>query len=446
MARRHALAFRVGQSLRRLVVRKRTKWVFLNVKNSWPAQINALEDAARNFLRQRDGAVAVLFSIVALPMLMIAGAAIDYTRMTTSLAVLQQAADSAAIAGMSTAAATRNAVATATLNGALGAAPLTNLTLTFATNADGSFTAKASARVRLLVSVLGQPSGNISVASTAASVTSTTSTTNNKVCILVLDPSASPGLLVNSGVTLNSTNCEIDVASTGSPAATFNSGDVFNVAKICVKGANTIQNGGSISALSTGCATASDPFAGTLPSITVGACTVSNQNYSGANTLSPGVYCGNFNFNGTGALTLNPGLYVFNNAHWNLNSGWTINGTGVTFYFADSNSYIQINGGASMNASAPTSGTYANILMFEPTGLSASSYTINGSNGHQLNGLIYQPSRNITFNSQSNLTAENFTLVVKTLILDTLTWNFGASPKSVSSAGTTTTTAVRLTK
>ena len=81
-----------------------------------------------------------------------------------------------------------------------------------------------------------------------------------------------------------------------------------------------------------------------------------------------------------------------------------------------------------------------------PTGLSASSYTINGSNGHQLNGLIYQPSRNITFNSQSNLTAENFTLVVKTLILDTLTWNFGASPKSVSSAGTTTTTAVRLTK
>ena len=34
----------------------------------------------------------------------------------------------------------------------------------------------------------------------------------------------------------------------------------------------------------------------------------SNQNYSGANTLSPGVYCGTFNFNGTGSLTLNPGL------------------------------------------------------------------------------------------------------------------------------------------
>ena len=54
------------------------------------------------FLRQRDGTVAILFSLAALPMLMAAGAVIDYTRMTTGLAALQQAADSAAIAGMQT--------------------------------------------------------------------------------------------------------------------------------------------------------------------------------------------------------------------------------------------------------------------------------------------------------------------------------------------------------
>lgn len=263
----------------------------------------------------------------------------------------------------------------------------------------------------------------------------------------MLDPTATQALLVNSNVTLNSTNCQIDVASTANPAAIFNSGDVFNVSKICVKGANTIQNGGSVSSLSTGCATASDPFAGALPSVSVGSCTVSNQNYSGANTLSPGTYCGNFNFNGTGSLNLNPGLYVFSNAHWNLNSGWTISGGGVTFYFADSNSYIQINGGAIMNVSAPTSGTYANILMFEPTGLAKSSYTINGTTGHQLNGLIYQPSRNLTFNAQSNLATENFTMVVNTLILDTMTWNFATSPKQISPAGSAVvTTAVRLIK
>lgn len=388
------------------------------------------------------GGVAVIFSIAALPILMASGAVIDYTRMTTGRAALQQAADSAAIAGMQTATGTRNAVAAITLNGAIGSTGLANVTPTWTTNGDGSFSVAVSANVKLLFTFFGQPSGMVSVTSTAKSVTS--SSTTNKVCILVLDPTATQSLLVNSSVTLNSTNCQIDVASTGSPAAIFNSGDVFNIAKICVKGTNTIQNGGAVGVLSTGCTTASDPFASALPTVTVGSCTVSNQNYSGNNTLSPGTYCGNFNFNGTGALSLNPGLYVFSNAHWNLNSGWSISGTGVTFYFADSNSYIQINGGASMTASAPTTGTYANILMFEPTGLTKTSYTINGSNGHQLNGLIYQPSRNLTFNSQSNLTAENFTLVVNTLILDTLTWNFATSPKTIAPANAATTTAVRL--
>ena len=395
------------------------------------------------FLKNRQGAVAIVFAIVALPGLMIGASAIDYTRMTTGRAALQQAADAAAIAGMQASVATRNAVAATTLNGALGSIPITNVTPTWTTNADGSFSASVTAKVKLIITFFGQPSGNVSVTSTAFAVSS--GSTANKVCILVLDPSAAQSLLVNSNVTLNSTACQIDVASTGSPAAIFNSGDVFNIAKICVKGTNTIQNGGTVSKLTTGCTTAADPFAGTLPTVSVGSCTVSNQNYAGTNTLSPGTYCGNFNFNGTGTLNLNPGLYVFSNAHWNLNSGWTINGTGVTFYFADSNSYIQINSGAIMNVSAPTSGTYANILMFEPTGLTKTAYTINGASGHQLNGLIYQPSRNLTFNSQSNLTTENFTLVVNTLILNTMTWNFASSPKQIAAAGSTpTTTAVRL--
>lgn len=404
-----------------------------------------LREIARRYVGNRDGNVAILFSIAAFPALMAAGAVIDYTRMTTGLAVLQQAADSAVIAGLQAGGGQRDAIAAATLNGALGATTLTNIAPTWTLNADGSYTASVSARQKLILTFFGQPSGNIHVTATAASAAGAGAATNTKVCIFVLDPTASQALLVNSNVTLNSPNCEIDVASTANPAAIFNAGDVFNIAKICVKGVNTIQNGGSVGVLSTNCATASDPFAGALPVVAAGACTVSNQNYSGVNTLSPGTYCGTFNFNGTGTLNLNPGLYVFRDAHWNVNSGWTINGTGVTFYFADSNSYIQINGGASMNTSAPTSGTYANILMFEPAGLSRSSYTINGSNGHQLNGLIYQPSRDITFNSQSNLTAENITLVVNTLILDTLTWNFGTSPKAIAPAGTASaTTVVRL--
>jgi len=50
--------------------------------------------------------------------------------------------------------------------------------------------------------------------------------------------------------------------------------------------------------------------------------------------LSPGTYCGNFNWNGPGTLNLAPGLYIFNGGvNWTISENWTINGTGVTFYF-----------------------------------------------------------------------------------------------------------------
>ncbi|MDE2362813.1 MAG: Tad domain-containing protein [Hyphomicrobiales bacterium] len=371
------------------------------------------------------------------------GAGIDYSRIVTAREVLQQAVDAATLAGAGVSTAQRNAVAASTLRSVLGPSRLTNVSAIWTTNVDGSFTGAASASEALIVSGLaGVTTATVKATATAVASSSSTpaSQTSAKVCALVLDPSSSQALLVNSGVTVNATNCEIDAASTGSPAAIFNSNDTLNVSKICVAGNNVIQNGGTVGALNTGCTTAANPFVSALPTVSVGSCTVSNQNYAGANSLSPGTYCGNFNFNGTGTLNLQPGLYVFSNTNWNINSGWTVSGAGVTFYFADSNSYIQVNGGATMNVSAPTTGTYANILMFEPDGLAKSSYTINGSSGHQLNGLIYQPSRNITFNSQSNVNTEYFTLVVNQLILDTLTWNVAAAPLSISPAGATKTT------
>ncbi len=383
------------------------------------------------FARESRGGTAVVVAIGAVPIIIAIGAAAEFTSAQQAKTRLQGATDAAVLAAAHVASAQRASIAgnvlTAELSSALG---LTNVSPAWTTNSDGSFTGNVSADIQApLTALIGQSSLTVHVASTAAGAGSGTS-----VCALVLDPASAQSLLVNSNVTINGSSCEIDVASTGNPAAIFNSGDSFSMAKICVAGSNVTQNGGSIAILQTGCAVQADPFASTLPTESVGGCSVSNQNYTGVNTLYPGTYCGNFNFNGTGTLNLNPGLYVFSGAHWNLNSGWTVSGTGVTFYYADSNSYIQINSGVTLNASAPTSGTFSGILMFEPPGLATSSYTIDGSSGHALNGLIYQPSRNITFNSQSNLTAENITLVVNQLILNTLTWNIAPEPSHKISA------------
>jgi hypothetical protein len=257
-----------------------------------------------------------------------------------------------------------------------------------------------------------------------ASAAATASSTGPAVCIYVLG-TGSQTLTVNSSFNLNAPNCEIDVASTASTAAIFDSGATLSVMKTCVAG-TVINNGATVGGLATRCSTHSNPYKGTLAAPTVGGCTVNSANYSGTVSLNPGTYCGNFNFNGTGTVKLAAGTYIFDGTNWNINSGWTITGTGVTFYFVNSSSYVQFNSGVTVSLTAPTSGTYANVLMFEPDGLSTSSFAIDGasSSGHALQCLVYLPSRNITFNSTYSGTADAFTLVVNQLIFDS------NSPKS----------------
>lgn len=383
------------------------------------------------FKRDRSGTVATAFALAAVPLVIATGVAVEYSSSLAAQASLQNALDSATMQVAQTSG-DATTIGTASLNAAAASNRFSILSGSWSRGSDGTTTGSATAQISTtFLSFINRANLTISVASKVA----TRGSAANNVCILVLDPTSSQSLLVNSGVTLNAPTCEIDVASKGAPAAIFNSGGNFQVSKICVAGTNVIQNGGAVAALSTGCTTASDPFAGTLPTPASATCTVSNQNYSGTNTLSPGVYCGNFNFNGSGTLNLQPGVYVFKNTRWNLNSGWTVNGTGVTFYFVDSNSYIQVNSGVAINISAPTSGTYANLLIYEAANLSKSSFSINGSAGHTFTGLIYLPSRNITFNSVSNVSSENITIVVNQLILNTLNWTFASSAKTISAAG-----------
>jgi hypothetical protein len=109
-----------------------------------------------------------------------------------------------------------------------------------------------------------------------------------------------------------------------------------------------------------------------------------------------------------------------------INSGSTVVAEGVTFYFPDTDSEIRANGNLSFTASAPTSGTYKGILMFEKTSDTANNarkqqYIFNGSNGETLKGVIHLPNRDVTYNSTTNQT-NLITLVVNTMIMNSSNW------------------------
>ena len=99
--------------------------------------------------------------------------------------------------------------------------------------------------------------------------------------------------------------------------------------------------------------------------------------------------------------------------------GWT--GDGVTFHFADT-SKIQFNSAVKASLSAPRTGRYQGILLYEAAGLSPSHFIMNDSKGHRLEGLIWLPSRDTIFNSGSTADSDAITMVLRTLILDPTDW------------------------
>jgi Flp pilus assembly protein TadG len=117
-------------------------------------------------------------------------------------------------------------------------------------------------------------------------------------------------------------------------------------------------------------------------------------------TLSPGCYTGNnqFKFNG-GVTKLNPGVYYLNNTEFNMQGG-TIKGDGVTIILTGTDpKQVNLNGGATVQLKAPTSGTWKNMLMIQsPNAPNINNVNnINGSATSSLDGTMYFPNQQVTF-------------------------------------------------
>ena len=406
------------------------------------------------FLRHAGGNVAIIFSLSFVMLASAVGGSIDIFHAATARNDLQDSLDAAVLAGVRASSDQMGSVASKT----------------FGDNVPGAFAAAAQSYSSAFASSSGSSSSvltttltgtasydtptwmlklvginTLTVKATATATGATPLGTPAATCIYVLDPSGSQALLVNSGAQVSAPGCRIDVKSTGNPAGMFNSGSSLNFKKVCLQGSNATLNSTTVPNLALGCTTGNDPYAGTLPTPASSTCTYSNLNYSAASqTMSPGVYCGWFNFNNSSAnVTFQPGVYVIKGGGWNVNGGtWT--GNGVTFYFADT-SKIQFNSGISANLSAPSSGTYKNLLMYEASGLAKSQFVLNDSVANKLTGVIWLPSRELTMNAKSGVQSDALTLVVWRLILNNTTWTLTSLGGGGSSA-TGAMAAVRLTR
>lgn len=179
----------------------------------------------------------------------------------------------------------------------------------------------------------------------------------------------------------------------------------------------------------------SDPGA-SLTAPTVGSCTYTNTQVNTSNNhtfqtggqLHPGTYCGGITLSGQiGTITMQPGLYIMAGGGFQINGGASVTGTGVTIYNTQISGYsyqpfVFTSQGSNAYLTAPTSGTYAGILMFtDRTMTSTNNNQVNGDSNTILQGLIYMPSVPliISGNGSSMNASSAYTLIVaKTLTIN----------------------------
>lgn len=379
------------------------------------------------FSKDRAGNIATYFAVALLPLMVGAGVAVDYSDLARQKSQMQQLLDGAVLAGAS-ADKDHAQAAEDYFQRTLGRDPNRDEEI-FATQAsfqvDGSrLRGKVDWRQPRLFG-LGRD-GTRQPMRVLAEVQFRESAKAGP-CITVLADQGQ-ALLLNSGARVKAPDCEIHVHSTRDPAFIMNAGVDLDIAKLCVKGNRYIRNGGTLSHLETNCAAAPDAYAGKIPEPTVpSTCQTSGARDGSAHTLNPGAHCW-VNFNGSPTITFKPGLHIIRGPMV-INSGSTVIAEGVTFYFPDTGSHIQANGNLSMTASAPSSGPHAGVLMFEKTSDPANNsqkrqYVFNGSNGEKLEGLIYLPNRDVTYNSTTNISGQKLSMVINTLIINSANWAF----------------------
>jgi hypothetical protein len=156
-----------------------------------------------------------------------------------------------------------------------------------------------------------------------------------------------------------------------------------------------------------------DPYANVPSPTPSGTC----QSATGP-TYSPGTYCGGLTLQG--AANLQPGVYYIQGGDLKINAGANVIGNGVTIYMAGDSS-VQMNGNASVNISAPTSGTYKGMLMMGDrtcTTCSNTQETLNGTAASLMTGAIYFPKQGVNY--IGNFSGANGCTQI---IADTVLWN-----------------------
>lgn len=372
--------------------------------------------ALKELLRDNSANAVVISAFSLLAMVGGAGLATDTIQWTLWKRQLQRMSDSAALAGSFALA--RGGSASAAANSELARYTIITLSgtpLIETPPTTGPYTGNAMAVRVVTTSSRALPFSSMFMANTPSISASATAAAVGfgNYCVISLESTTATGITFQGSSVVN-LGCGVATNSQGTTAVYAGGSSSITASPVAAVGGIPVSNNYAAgTTLNSYSIAQPDPYANLpLPS-----------GYSCSNELSVnptqtrtvqnnggGVQC----YRGMdlkGTVTFDPGTYVIDGStggSLNVNSGAVVRCTGCTFILTTSSTDMstianaRMNGGASWQVTAPDTGTYAGIMMYQDRrAVSTGTNLVTGDNTSILRGALYFPSQTLQFSGSS---------------------------------------------
>ncbi len=366
-------------------------------------------------MRADNGQAVILVALSLTGILGFVALATDVGTLLHAKRNLQIAADSAAIAGAveidiggsvpaaAAAAATQNGVT----SGSNGATVTINYPPAYGPNAGKAGYVEAIVQQNeptFFMNLFSIASMNV-----AARAVAFNGATSGTACVYALNQTASDTIHLQGSFNVSVPGCQV-IDDSNSPNALYftGAGGTLTAGGVGVVGGTGGQTGDSTPAPVTGIAPVSDPLSYlTPPTYSPSSCTAVPTGTTWGPTTAGGTVCYSGNIVVQNNVTLNPGVYVITGS-LDFTGGGSLTGTGVTFYIAPGGSLGGSgNGNTTLNLTAPTSGPYNGILIYQDPS-NTNTIELNGTPITNFSGIVYAPSAELELsgNTTMNLTTD----------------------------------------
>ena len=366
---------------------------------------------ARRLRDDRSGASAMVVGLVLIALVGLAGLATEGSSWYVTKRTMQGAADagafSAVLAGTNY---SKQAKAVTAIDGFVDQSNSTIVTVN-QPPASGNYTSITNA----VEVIIQQPQTRLFsnlylVANPVVSARAVAVPGSGDDCVLALNNSVSGAISGGGTTNVNLVKCGLADNSRSSSAFTVSGGASITADSASIVGGLSTSNGGSLTTVSTpvpvtGASPVADPYANVAIPAYAG-CDYNNWSpLHGNKSVDAGggikVVCGGIKLNAGSTLSLSNGTFILDGGSLDVAGGATLNLSNATLILTSSTGSsfgtVTINGGATVNATAPTTGALSGIAFYVDRNAPSATENFNGGSSQTITGAVYAPTAVVNY-------------------------------------------------